>query len=237
MKKLDKLSFAEDIKNEGWMIYMQGGQTAVGMLYQNLVYKVMENLGGRMELEKGEAFSSKELQNQTMEFLAESVFAKPQPWMYNEILAKEFGMSPEAVRFSLQEIVFNYLLNPKVIENMERAFRVEGNKAYSPMDHWKNMRRLIFRNFDQNTVLSTYECHVENMFIMCFMDLMVKSAVLSNSNKLSTYGTNMIAWINDIHEQAKTLSEQHADQTMRDHYRAMMYRIEQDMKLIASITK
>lgn len=237
MKRLDKLSFAEDIKNEGWMTYMQGGQTAVGMLYQNLVYKVMENLGGRMELEKGEAFSSKELQNQTMEFLAESVFAKPQPWMYNEILAKEFGMGPEAVRFSLQEIVFNYLLNPKVIENMERAFRVEGNKAYSPIDHWKNMRRLIFRNFDQNTVLSTYECHVENIFIMCFMDLMVKSAVLSNSNKLSTYGTNMIAWINDIHKQAKTLSEQHADQTMRDHYRAMMYRIEQDMKLIASITK
>ena len=72
---------------------------------------------------------------------------------------------------------------------------------------------------------------------MCFMDLLVKNAVLTNSNKLSTYGTNLIAWVNDIHDQAKALSEQHADSRMRDHYRAMMYRIEQDMKLIASITK
>ena len=45
-----------------------------GMLYQNLVYKVMENLGSRMKLERDEVFASKELQQQTMEFLAENVF-------------------------------------------------------------------------------------------------------------------------------------------------------------------
>ena len=33
------------------------------------------------------------------------------------------------------------------------------------------------------------------------------------------------------------MNRQHVNQTVRDHYRAMMYRIEQDMKLIASVTK
>ena len=70
-----------------------------------------------------------------------------------------------------------------------------------------------------------------------FHGLDVKHMVLSNNNKLTTYGASMIAWINDIHKQAKLLSVQHVDQMVRDHYRVMMYRIEQDMKLIASVTK
>ena len=94
-----------------------------------------------------------------------------------------------------------------MIENMERATRVGGDKAYSLIDYWEDIRRLIFKNFSKDMVLSEYECHVENMFIMTFMDLMVvKHMVLSNNNKLTTYGVNMIAWINDIHEQAKLLS-------------------------------
>ena len=237
IKNLNKLSATEDLKANNWQTYMTGGQNALGMLYQNLVYKVMENLGSRMKLERDEVFASKELQQQTMEFLAENVFAEPQEWMYDEVLTKEFGIGPKGIRFGLQEIVFSYLLNPKVIENMERATRVEGDKAYSLIDYWGDIRRLIFKDFSKDIVLSEYECHVENMFIMTFMDLMVKHMVLSNNNKLTTYGVNMIAWINDIHEQAKLLSEQHVNQTVRDHYRAMMYRIEQDMKLIASVTK
>lgn len=97
--------------------------------------------------------------------------------------------------------------------------------------------RLLFKDFKKDVVLSEYECHVENMFILSFMDLMVKHMVLSNSNKLTTYGASMIAWINDIYEQAKLLSEQHVDSSVRDHYRAMIYRIKQDMKLITAITK
>ncbi len=237
IKNLNKLSASADKKKDDWMVYAQGGAAALGSLYQNLIYKVMENIGCRMALEKGEAFSSKELQQNTLAFLAEYVFAAPQSWMYDEVLAKEFGVGPEAVRFGLQEIVFTYLLNPKVIGNIELASRVEGEKAYNLIEYWRDIRRLLFKDFDKNTVLSGFECHTENIFIMCFMDLLVKSAVLTNSNKLSTYGTNLIAWVNDIHDQAKALSEQHADSRMRDHYRAMMYRIEQDMKLIASITK
>ena len=172
-----------------------------------------------------------------MEFLAENVFAEPQKWMYDEVLAKEFGVGPKTIRFNLQEIVFSYLLNPKVIENMERATRMEGDKAYSLIDYWGDIRRLIFKDFSKDVVLSEYECHVENIFILTFMDLMVKHMVLSNNNKLTTYGASMIAWINDIHKQAKLLSVQHVDQMVRDHYRVMMYRIEQDMKLIASVTK
>ena len=237
IKNLDKLSATEDLKANSWQTYMTGGQNALGMLYQNLVYKVMENLGSRMQLERDEVFASKGLQKQTMEFLAENVFAEPQKWMYDEVLAKEFGVGPKAIRFNLQEIVFSYLLNPKVIENMERATRMEGDKAYSLIDYWGDIRRLIFKDFSKDVVLSEYECHVENIFILTFMDLMVKHMVLSNNNKLTTYGASMIAWINDIHKQAKLLSVQHVDQMVRDHYRVMMYRIEQDMKLIASVTK
>ena len=237
IKNLDKLSATEDLKANSWQTYMTGGQNALGMLYQNLVYKVMENLGSRMQLEQDEVFASKELQKQTMEFLAENVFAEPQEWMYDEVLAKEFGVGPKAIRFNLQEIIFNYLLNPKVIENMERANRMEGDKAYSLIDYWGDIRRLIFKDFSKDVVLSEYECHVENIFILTFMDLMVKHMVLSNNNKLTTYGASMIAWINDIHKQAKLLSVQHVNQMVRDHYRVMMYRIEQDMKLIASVTK
>jgi len=237
IKNLNRLSSTEDLKNNNWETYMTGGQNALGMLYQNLVYKVMENLGSRMKSERGETFASKELQRQTMEFLAENVFAEPQEWMYDEVLMREFGLGPKAMRFSLQEIVFNYMLNPKVIENMERATRVEGDKAYSPSDYWEDIRRFVFKDFDKNVSLSEYECHVENMFIMCFMDLMVKHAVLSTANKLTTYGANMIAWLNDIHEQAEVLSKLHAEQAVRDHYRAMMYRIERDLKVVASATK
>lgn len=92
IKNLNKLSATEDLKANNWQTYMTGGQNALGMLYQNLVYKVMENLGSRMKLERDEVFASKELQQQTMEFLAENVFAEPQEWMYDEVLTKEFGI-------------------------------------------------------------------------------------------------------------------------------------------------
>ena len=152
IKNLDKLSATEDLKANSWQTYMTGGQNALGMLYQNLVYKVMENLGSRMQLERDEVFASKGLQKQTMEFLAENVFAEPQKWMYDEVLAKEFGVGPKTIRFNLQEIVFSYLLNPKVIENMERATRMEGDKAYSLIDYWGDIRRLIFKDFSKDVV-------------------------------------------------------------------------------------
>lgn len=56
IKNLNKLSASADRKKDNWMVYAQGGATALGSLYQNLVYKVMENIGCRMALKKGKPF-------------------------------------------------------------------------------------------------------------------------------------------------------------------------------------
>ncbi|MFR5656557.1 MAG: zinc-dependent metalloprotease [Butyricimonas faecihominis] len=104
IKNLNKLSATEDLKANNWQTYM----TRDKMPWEcctRIWYKVMENLGSRMKLERDEVFASKELQQQTMEFLAENVFAEPQEWMYDEVLTKEFGIGPKGIRLGLQEIV------------------------------------------------------------------------------------------------------------------------------------
>ena len=53
IKNLNKLSATEDLKANNWQTYMTGDKMPCGMLYQNLVYKVMENLGLPDEIRTG----------------------------------------------------------------------------------------------------------------------------------------------------------------------------------------
>ena len=237
IENLDKLSMSQDKLDDGWNMYLEGGRSALGTMYQNLVYKVMENIGGCMEEKDGMEFPSKELQRESLDFLGETAMAAPAAWEYDPILTREFGVGSRETHFGLQEILFSYLMSPKVVENLELFAQLKGEQAYSPVEFWKDMKRIVFKNFDANVRLSDYECHVENIFINCFMDLMVKNMVLNGSNRLSTYGSNMIYWINDVLEHVGMLAEQHKDQDMRDHYRVLKQRILMDMALVTTTAK
>lgn len=148
-------------------------------LYRNVISQwnrynghVKSNIGGVYETHKtyeqsGNVYTPvpRAVQQEAMKYLQRETFATP-TWMLDEAILKkiEHAGMVDRVR-QLQANVLNQLLDPSRIARLIEAEAVQGNRTYTPLDMFTDLRNGIWSELTSNATIDPYRRNLQRAYI------------------------------------------------------------------------
>lgn len=175
-------------------------------LYRNVIGQwnrynghVKSNIGGVYETHKtyeqtGNVYTPvpKAVQQEAMKYLQRETFATP-TWMLDENILKriEHAGMVDRVR-QLQANTLNQLLDPSRIARLIEAEAVQGNRTYTPLDMFTDLRNGIWSELTSNSTIDPYRRNLQRAYIERMEYLMKEEPTQPSGNAASRLGVTPV---------------------------------------------
>ena len=193
--------------------------------FQRYLRHVSTNIGGlertyKSVEQEGDVycFTSKERQQQALQWLGQHVFTEP-TWLISEPYMSRITFTPEQYAFDQVDYVFSQtpVLRLKTLQSMQ-LFADRDAANYNPEDYLTDIYRLVFKELDNGSKVSTYRRYVQRSYVNNAL-LQLKSSEKSDARAL------LVAQLQKIQRKAKASAS--ADTLTKAHWTDLAAIIEQ----------
>ncbi|PUZ24249.1 protein of unknown function [Chitinophaga costaii] len=222
--QLEKITAAMKNEDDEWFPYLLIATNFLTQ-YSSCVTSVLPNIGGKYSTvvmrnynEVPYTFVSKERQQQTFDFLNTHLLQGLPEWIKNNRAQSLDGTNTEKIMLRTAQTVINALVSPDMIRGLLQAEEMQGNKAFTTADLFRNIDHYIFKDFQPSATNNTYTLAIQAAMTSALIDLAAKNRI---SGGVSDISAVMNAYMDTFIQHLDQACNTTQDPMVQQHYKLM----------------